>query len=173
MLARCLFLAVTDVAVAQLEKNYSCTKIILTIQSHQSELQTLRSTTYNLQEMVSYRRTLFWRMLHLFWNPDPSLQTVRHQRSHQSRLVSSVLSFPTPHLALRAMLFLLSLRKRLYRQVSFLKYVFSLCFFRDFAFSSVYWKSLSLYEVKRCHVHFQCLPYRYSATHGRQGYIFP
>ena len=34
MLARCLFLAVTDVAVAQLEKNYSCTKIILTIQSH-------------------------------------------------------------------------------------------------------------------------------------------
>ena len=59
MLARCLFLAVTDVAVAQLEKNYSCTKIILTIQSHQSELQTLRSTTYNLQEMVSYRRTLF------------------------------------------------------------------------------------------------------------------
>ena len=87
MLARCLFLAVTDVAVAQLEKNYSCTKIILTIQSHQSELQTLRSTTYNLQEMVSYRRTLFWRMLHLFWNPDPSLQTVRHQRSHQFLLV--------------------------------------------------------------------------------------
>ncbi len=72
MLARCLFLAVTDVAVAQLEKNYSCTKIILTIQSHQSELQTLRSTTYNLQEMVSYRRTLFLRMLHLFWNLDPS-----------------------------------------------------------------------------------------------------
>ena len=72
MLARCLFLAVTDVAVAQLEKNYSCTKIILTIQSHQSEIQTLRSTTYNLQEMVSYRRTLFLRMLHLFWNLDPS-----------------------------------------------------------------------------------------------------
>ena len=72
MLARCLFLAVSGVAVAQLEKNYSCTKIILTIQSHQSELQTLRSTTYNLQEMVSYRRTLFLRMLHLFWNLDPS-----------------------------------------------------------------------------------------------------
>ena len=38
MLARCLFLAVTDVAVAQLEKNYSCTKIILTIQSHQQHI---------------------------------------------------------------------------------------------------------------------------------------
>ena len=73
MLALCLFLAVTDVTIiAQLEVNYSCTKIILTIQSHQSELQTLRSTTYNLQEMVSYRRTLFLRMLHLFWNLDPS-----------------------------------------------------------------------------------------------------
>ena len=73
MLARSLFLMVTDVTIiAQLEVNYSCTKIILTIQSHQSELQTLRSTTYNLQEMVSYRRTLFLRMLHLFWNLDPS-----------------------------------------------------------------------------------------------------
>ena len=78
MLALCLFLMVTDVTIiAQLVVNYSYTKII-TIQSHQSELQTLRSTTYNPQEMVSDRRTLFLHMLHLFWNPDPSLQTARH-----------------------------------------------------------------------------------------------
>ena len=72
MLARFLFLTITNVAMAQLEENYSCTKTILTIQSHRNELQTLRSTTYNQQEMVSYRQTLFLRMLHLFWNLDPS-----------------------------------------------------------------------------------------------------
>ena len=52
MLARSLFLMVTDVTIiAQLEVNYSCTEIILTIQPHQSELQTLRSTIYNQQEI--------------------------------------------------------------------------------------------------------------------------
>ena len=66
MLALCLFLTITNLAVAQLEENYFCTEIILTIQSHQSELQTSRSITYNLQEMVSDCRTLFWRMQHLF-----------------------------------------------------------------------------------------------------------
>ena len=74
MLAQSLFLATRPQICPSLHswKEIFLHRIFLTIQSHQSELQTLRSTTYNLQEMVSYRRTLFLRMLHLFWNLDPS-----------------------------------------------------------------------------------------------------